>query len=108
MRARLAAAAAALLLAGCASTKVVAIRPAPDDPAQEVVVTRTCRATGPMQEDGVYSFQLTRMASSLKQWPMMILTVPLDLVFLPLKAVLDVCCHTCTDTEAARPKGTAL
>ena len=51
---------------------------------------------------------LTRMAASLKQWPVLILAVPLDLVFLPVQAIKDICCHTCTDTEAARPKGTAL
>lgn len=93
-----------LLLAGCASTKVLSVRPAPDDPSQEIVLTRSCRATGPMQHNGVHSFQLTRNAAELKQWAMMPFAVPLDVLFLPLQAFKDLCCHTCTDSEEKRPK----
>ncbi|MBI5594703.1 MAG: hypothetical protein HY928_01290 [Elusimicrobia bacterium] len=100
--------AALLLLTGCASTKVLSVRPSPKDPGQEIVVTRSCRATGPMQHNGVHSFQLTRGAADINQWAMLVLGLPLDLVFLPIQAFKDLCCHTCTNTEETRPADKAL
>lgn len=99
-----------LILTGCASTRVLSVRPVPDDPAQEIVITRSCRGTGPMQYRGVHSFQLTRECSANKQWVMLPLAVPLDILFLPIQAFKDLCCHTCTNSEETRPKvvGTAL